>query len=60
MLRVGDERRRLREDVGDAGRLTTDPAQSSFSTGGSRSGSGKMELREREYKWEDQMNGTVR
>ena len=60
MLRVGDERRRLREGVGDAERLTTDPVQSSFSTGGSRSGSGKMEPREREYKWEDQMNGTVR
>ena len=60
MLRVGDEWRRLREGVSDAGRLTTDPALSYFSTGGSRSGSGKMEPREREYKWEDQMNGTVR
>ena len=57
--RVGDEWRRLREDVGDAGRLTTDP-RSLPSTRRQPLRLRKMEPREREYKWEDQMNGTVR
>ena len=62
LLRVGDERRRLREGVGDAGRLTTDPCAVFLQYRRQPLSSGKeREPREREYKWDkDQMNGTVR